>query len=141
MKKKEIKKTKLKPRKKVEIIKGQIGMLMEHVDHKFDIISEGFSDLSKKVDDNYRDLNKKIDDNHIETNENFKTLFKFRDKTGDNFKANFEYLSKIDDELQLIKLEIADLKTGLKDKADVGRLVQVEERMSMIEKQMEAMVF
>ena len=136
MKKKEIKKTKLKPRKKAEIMSGQFGVLFERMDHKFDLMSEGFSVLDKKFDD----LNKKVDDNHKETNDNFKTLFKFRNETNDNFKVNFEYLSKIDDELQLIKIEVADLKIIFKGKAELKRVIQMERQIVVMQEQIDKLM-
>ncbi|MEA1936520.1 MAG: hypothetical protein U9N04_00175 [Patescibacteria group bacterium] len=118
--KKEIKKTKLKPRTKAEEKRDQHTVVLEDVRCQFGVMKEGFSGVHKRFDR----LDKKVDDNHKETDrnfktlfefrnetqDNFKTLFKFRNETSDNFKVNFEYLSKIDDELQSIEIEIADLK-------------------------------
>ena len=130
MKKKEIKKTKLKPRKKAEVKRDQYTVVLEDVRRQFGVMKEGFSGVNKRLDD----LDKKVDDNHRE-------LRAFRNETNDNFKVSFEYLSKIDDELQLLKIEIADLKTKLKGKAELKRLMQVEKRMVVAEKQLETMIF
>ena len=100
--KKEIKKTKIKPRSKAEVKENQNGVILERMEHKFDIMSEGFSVLDKKIDDNHKEFR----EFRNETNNNFKTLFKFRneminfkDETNNNFKVSFEYLSKIDDRI------------------------------------------
>ena len=144
MKKKEIKKTKLKPRKKAEIMSGQFGVLLERMDHKFDLLTEGFSGVRKDI----KRLDKKIDDNHKETNANFKTLFEFRsemigfrNETGSNFKTTFEYLSQIDDELRSIRTEVEDLKIKLKGKAELSRVILLEERLVVTEKRLETMMF
>ena len=136
MKKKEIKKTKLKPRTKAEVMSGQFGVLLECMNHKFDLMTEGFSVLNKKFDR----LDKKVDDNHKETNNHFKTLFKFKDETNANFKTNFEYLSQIDNELQWIKTEIADLKVIFKGKAELKRVIQVEKQMIVMQEQIDMLM-
>jgi tetrahydromethanopterin S-methyltransferase subunit G len=139
MKKKEIKKNKIKPRTKAEIKENQFGVILEDVRHQFGIMSEGFLGVNKRFDE----LSKKIDDNHeefvefkYETNENFKTLFSFRDETNSNFKTVFEYLSKIDDRIQFIESEIADLKNILKDKAGLDRVTKVEKEMIIIKREL-----
>lgn len=118
MKKKEIKKTKIKPRKKTEMAENQFSVILEDINSKFDLMSEGFLGVDKRFDD----LDKKVDDNQRETNSNFKTVF--------------EYLSKIDDEIQSIKLELVNLRSELKNKADLDKLFQLEKRVIVIEKQL-----
>ncbi len=130
MKKKEIKKTKMKPRSKAETKENQFGVILEDVRHQFGIMSEGFSGMNKRFDE----LNEKVDNNHKEFRE-------FRSETNSNFKTIFNYLSKIDDELQAIKTEIADLKVKLENKADSSRLTSVERKMFVMQKQIDAMVF
>ena len=135
--KREIKKTKTKrTKKKVEITPGQFGMVLEDVKSKFDFLVEGFSGLKGQVEN----LDKKIDDNHQEFLEfrsdmlGFKNEFiNFRSETNNNFKAAFEYLSKIDDEIQLVKLEIKGLKSKLSRKADLDKLLQLEKRVIVLE--------
>ena len=136
MKKKEIKKTKLKPRKKVEMKKDQLVVILEDMRYQFGVMSEGFLGVRKEM----KELNKKVDDNHRETNDNFKTLFKFRNETNDNFKSNFEYLSKIDDELQLIKIEVADLKVIFKGKTELKRVIQMERQIAVMQEQIDTMM-
>ena len=55
------------------------------------------------------------------------------DKVDNNFKTVFEYLSKIDDELQFIKLELTQIKSDLKKKADLDYLKILEKRINKIE--------
>jgi len=125
MKKKEIKKNKIKPRSKAEEKRDYLQVILERMEHKSDLLSEGFlglnksvKDLDKKVDD----LDKKVDNNHNETNSNFKTVF--------------EYLSKIDDRIQFIESEIADLKNILKNKADLDRVIKVENEMIVVKREL-----
>ena len=139
--KKEIKKTKLKPRKKAEIMENQFGVILEDVNSKFDFLSEGFLGLNKNVKElnkKFDNLNKKVDDNHRETNSNFKTLFKFRNETNDNFKINFEYLSKIDDEVQSIKEEMAEMRDNIinGERIDPVKFFEIERRVGIVEKEL-----
>ncbi len=125
MKKKEIKKTKIKPRSEAEIKENQFGVILEDVRHQFGIMSEGFSGINKRFDE----LNEKVDNNH-------KEFVGFRNETNSNFKTVFEYLSKIDDRIQFVESEIADLKNILKDKADLDRVIKVENEMVIIKKEL-----
>jgi len=104
------------------------------MEHKFDLLSEGFSGVRKDI----KRLDKKIDDNHEETNNNFKTLFKFRNETNDNFKVNFEYLSKIDDEVQSIKEEMAKMRDNMinGEKIDPVKFFEIERRVGIVEKEL-----
>ena len=126
--KKIVKKTKIK--KKIEITPSQFGMVLEDVNSKFDLLIEGFSGLSGQVEN----LDKKIDNNHQEFLEFRDEMVGFKQETDNNFKAVFEYLSKIDDEIQLIKLEIENLKSELVRKADIDKLSQLEKRIFVLEK-------
>ena len=141
MKKKEIKKTKLKPRTKAEVKRDQYTVVLEDVRRQFGVIKEGFSGVNKRFDR----LDKKVDDNHRETNDNFKTLFKFRnemmnfkDETKDNFKVNFEYLSKIDDEVQSIKEEMAEMRNNIinGERIDPVKFFEIERRVGVVEKKL-----
>ena len=178
MKKKEIKKTKLKPRKKAVAKKDQLVVILEDMCYEFSVMKEGFSGVNKRFDN----LDKKIDNNHKEflefrgvmigfknemtdfrsdmtdfknemtdfknemidfkkgTNNNFKTLFKFRNETNDNFKVNFEYLSKIDDELQWMKIEIADLKIIFKDRVELKKIMKMERQIFAMQEQVDTLM-
>lgn len=137
--KKEIKKTKLKPRKKVEVKRDQYTVVLEDVRRQFGVITEGFSGMNKRFDG----LEKKVDNNHKEFLEFRGVMIKFKDEmtdfkseTNGNFKAVFEYLSKIDDEIQSIELDIADLKNTLKNKADLDRITQIEKEIVIIKREL-----
>jgi len=151
--KKEIKKTKLKPRKKAEVKRDQYTVVLEDVRRQFGVMSEGFSGMHRRFDK----LDKKVDSNHKEFLEfrgvmigfkNEMTDFKsemidfkdemtdFKSETNSNFKAVFEYLSKIDDEIQSIELDIADLKNVLKNKADLDRITQIEKELVIIKREL-----
>lgn len=131
MKKKEIKKAKTKQRRKTETAENQFGVILEDINSKFDLMSEGFSgvdkrfdDLNRKIDDNYRNLNKKVDGNQKETNSNFKTVF--------------EYLPRIDDEIQSIKKELAEIKKGMINSEGMNsiKFLQIEKRVEAVEKEL-----
>jgi len=139
MKKKEIKKTKLKPRKKAEMKRDQFTVILEEMRHQFGVMREGFSGVNKRFDK----LDKKVDDNHKEFLEFRGVMIKFKnemtdfkDGTNSNFKTNFEYLSQIDDKIQWIESEVADLKKLLKNKADLDRLIIVEEELSVVKREL-----
>ena len=137
--KKEIKKTKLKPRKKAEVKRDQYTVVLEDVRRQFGVMSEGFSGMHRRFDK----LDKKVDSNHKEFLEfrgvmiGFKNeMTDFKSETNSNFKAVFEYLSKIDDEIQSIELDIADLKNRLKNKADLDRITQIEKELVIIKREL-----
>ena len=130
--KKEIKKTKLKPRSRVEVIENQNGVILERMEHKFDLLSEGFSVLDRKIDNDQKEFR----EFRNETNNNFKTLFKFRNETNDNFKVSFEYLSKIDDEIQSIKKEMAEMKANMDEGIDLVKFFKLERRVGIVEKEL-----
>ena len=137
--KKEIKKTKLKLRSKAEMKRDQYTVVLEDVRRQFGVMKEGFSGVNKRLDD----LDKKVDDNHRETNSNFKTLFKFRnemadfkDETNNNFKVSFEYLLKIDDEVQSIKKEMAEMKDNMDEGIDPIKFSELERRVGIVEKEL-----
>lgn len=141
MKKKETKKTKIEPRKKTEVARGHFGVILERMEHKFDLLSEGFLGLDKSVkrlDKKFDNLSKKVDDNHKETNGNFRTLFKFRNETNDNFRVSFEYLSKIDDEIQSIKKEMIKIKDSIinGERINPVKFLQIEKRVEAVEKEL-----
>lgn len=124
MKKKEIKKSDIKPRSKTEEKRDHLQVILERMEHKDDLLSEGFSALSKKIDDNYRNLNKKVDGNQRETNSNFKTVF--------------EYLPRIDDEIQSIKRELAKIKKSMMNSEGMNsiKFLQIEKRVEAVEKEL-----
>lgn len=129
---------KKKPVKKREIKNNEIGLsnkkdrlevILEEINGKFDIISEGYTIL-KDGQDKMRD-----------------EMTSFKGETEANFKAVFEYLINIDDEIVKIKKEIKEIKEELKllkltldkkaDKEKVksmeGRIVKMELRVKSIE--------
>lgn len=150
MKKKEIKKTKLKLRSKIEVKRDQYTVVLEDVRRQFGVMREGFSGVNKRFDR----LDKKVDDNHKEFLEfkgvmiGFKsemTDFKsemtdFKNETNSNFKSIFEYLSKIDDKLQLMKIEIADLKIIFKDRVELKRVIKMERQMVVMQEQIDTLM-
>lgn len=132
MKKKEIKKIKLKPRKKAEMKRDHLSVILERMEYKSDLMSEGFLGLNKKVDNldkKINNLDKKVDNNHKEFKE-------FRNETNSNFKTVLEYLSGIDDRIQAIELELADLKNVSKNKDILNRVVRAEKEIIVIKREL-----
>ncbi len=139
MKKKEIKKNKIKPRTKAEIAENQSGVILERMEHKFDLLSEGFLCLDKKINNNHKEFmefREEMADFKNETSDNFKTLFNFRNETNSNFKTSFEYLSRIDDRIQAVEMELVDLKNTLKDKASLDRVIRAEKEIIIIKREL-----
>jgi predicted nucleic acid-binding Zn-ribbon protein len=127
MKKRIIKKPK---RVKNKLTQNHSGVLLEEMNSKIDIILEGHTGLNKKIDtkiDGLREeMNSKFDNLHGEMNSRF-------DEVNSNFKTVFGYLSKIDDELQDIKSELAQIKSKLSKKSDLDYVKKLEQRMNKIE--------
>lgn len=127
-------------------------VLLEAVHDDVKIIAEGHSVLNKKIDDNHKALNEKIDTFKFEMTEfkqdmtEFKqemTEFKqdmleFKNDTKSSFQTIFNHLSGIDDELKSIKSELAELKAILDKKADKERLLDLERRVILLEKELAA---
>ena len=94
-------------------------VLLEEMNSKIDLLLEGHAMSEEKIEGLDKKIDTKIDGLRGEMNSNFKTVF--------------EYLSKIDDELQSIKSEIAELKVSLCEKADKNKLSALEERVGKLE--------
>ena len=60
----------------------------------------------------------------------------FKKDTESNFKQVFQYLSGFNDELISIKMDIADIKKTLTQKADKDRVALLEERVEKLERQL-----
>jgi len=134
--KKEIKKTKLKPRKKAEVKRDQYTVVLEDVRRQFGVITEGFSGMHRRFDK----LDKKVDNNRKEFLEFRNEMTGLKRETNSNFKTSFEYLSKIDDELQLMKVEIADLKVIFKDRVELKRVIKMERQMVIMQGQINTLM-
>jgi len=134
--KKEIKKTKLKPRKKAEVKRDQYTVVLEDVRRQFGVITEGFSGMHRRFDK----LDKKVDNNRKEFLEFRNEMTGLKRETNSNFKTSFEYLLKIDDELQLMKVEIADLKVIFKDRVELKRVIKMERQMVIMQGQINTLM-
>ncbi len=117
--------------------KLDLGVLLEEMDKKFDLVFEGHAALDKKFD-------KKIDEFRYETrtetgflklgqsvtNNKLKDLAikvdSMDEKYDKNFKGIMEYLSRIDDEIQ-------ELKKIFAGRPEPKRLLAFEERLAHVE--------
>ena len=126
--KRKIKKRIIKKSKRVKknSTQNHSGVLLEEMNSNLKLVLEGHAGLDKKIDGLRGEMNSKFDGLRGEMNLKF-------DKVDNNFKTVFEYLSKIDDELQFIKLELTQIKSDLKKKADLDYLKILEKRINKIE--------
>ncbi|MDP1719084.1 MAG: hypothetical protein Q8L24_01525 [bacterium] len=116
-----------------KVTSRNLGVILENIDSKVEQVLEGHSSLDKKIEDfrhetksevgflrfsqdlllkNVKDINIKMD--------------RLEDKNDKSFKQILDYLSQIDKEIQ-------DLKSRLVNKADVERLVRLEQKVVQIE--------
>ena len=107
---------------------GEVMTMFESLKKDIGLIAEGHGDLVRKIDENHRELNKKIDSLSHEVNRRF-------DGIDANLKVALEYLFRIDEEIQDIKKEITELKDAIKGKAEKEKVLQMEKRLEMLEKE------
>ena len=122
---------------------NELGVVLEDMNSKFNILIEGHQALDEKFDKFKRETDSNFktvfeclsnnDDFNIKTEDNFKTVFEklsniddFNIKTEDNFKTVFEKLSNI-------KSEIINIKKKLVNKVDISRAVVLEKKVDKIE--------
>lgn len=133
MKKKLIKPS---PKKKKDLTQNQFGVILEDINGKFDLLVEGHEVLGKKIDDVRIELKEEIGELRGEFFSFKSEMTDFKKDTESNFKQVFQHLSKIEDELMSIKTEIADLKKTLTQKADIDKVILLEERIVKIDRQL-----
>ena len=136
-------KNKLKktPARSVKVAsQDQLGVILEDVREKFDIIIEGQKaseqKLERKIGSSSLRLEGKIDELRDEFVELKGEFSGFKSDTESNFKQVFQYLSGFNDELISIKMDIADIKKTLTQKADKDRVALLEERVEKLERQL-----
>jgi chromosome segregation ATPase len=121
-----------------KIKKDHLGVLLENMDSKIDLILESHSALNKRIGDNHEEFREFCEEN----NHKFKIIigkFSEMDRRFDGIDANLkvalEYLFRIDEEIQDIKKEITELKDAIKGKAEKEKVLQMEKRLEMLEKE------
>lgn len=110
--------------------KDQHTIVLEDINSKFSFVLEQFSGLRQEMKENHQEFvefkGEMLD---------FKKEFvEFRKDADANFKVTLEYLQRIDDEIQSLKSELADLKPQLKDKTALDKVLDMEKRLLKIEK-------
>jgi len=136
---------------------NQMMVLLEDIRDQVKIVAEGHVGLDKKIDSVHNELKNEIQSFKHDTESNFKVVFKhinemedfkhemdgfkhemgaFKHDTESNFKTVFQHFSNIEDELKIIKMEISELKTMLFKKADLERLVVLEQKVATLERQL-----
>lgn len=116
------------------------GVVLEHIDSKFNQVLEGHAVLGKELKDFRREtradigslefgqktLISEIGDMKVEIGDINVKIDRLEDKYDKNFDQILEYLSRIDEEIQ-------DLKKVLSRKADLERLQALERRVAQVE--------
>ena len=101
---------------------NQMMVLLEDIRDQVKIVAEGHVGLDKKIDSVHNELKNEIQS--------------FKHDTESNFKTVFQHFSNIEDELKTIKMEISELKITLFKKADLERLVVLEQKVAILERQL-----
>ena len=104
-------------------------VLLEEMNSNLKLILEDHTGLNKKIDENH----KEFQEFRKENQDSFQKVFKFRKETEDSFKTVFKYLFKIDDEIQSIKSKLNQIKSELKNKADLALLKTLEKIIKKLE--------
>ena len=110
--------------------KDQQTVVLEEMNSKFGLVLEQFSNLNRKIDGNHQEFL----EFKGEMTEFKGEMTEFRDRTDENFAVVKSYLIRIDEEIQNMKIEAKELKTRLKNKADLVKLADLEKRMVKLEK-------
>jgi len=105
-------------------------VVLEEMNSKFDLVLEQFSNLNRKIDGNHQEFL----EFKGEMTEFKGEMTEFRDRTDENLAFIKAYLIRIDEEIQNMKTEAKELKTRLKNKADLVKLADLEKRMVKLEK-------
>ena len=117
--------------------KDQQTVVLEEMNSKFDLVLEQFSNLNRKIDGNHQEFLEfkgEMTEFKGEMTEFKGEMTEFRDRTDENFAVVKSYLIRIDEEIQNMKIEAKELKTRLKNKADLVKLADLEKRMVKLEK-------
>jgi len=110
--------------------KDQQTVVLEEMNSKFGLVLEQFSNLNRKIDGNHQEFL----EFKGEMTEFKGEMTEFKDRTDENFAVVKSYLIRIDEEIQNMKIEAKELKTRLKNKADLVKLADLEKRMVKLEK-------
>jgi chromosome segregation ATPase len=122
--KKQAKKTNIKT-------KSELTIVLEHIEDKFQIISEGYFVLDNKIDKLDISLNQKIDESNKSLNQKIDS---FKEETAENFEIVFKRLDKIDNRLFYLENEVSEIKKEIKkEKKEKNTLVV---RINNIEKEL-----
>ncbi len=124
--------TKVDKDKEESVFRGnEVMMMLEQMSDGIAVIAEEQKalriELTGKIDDVRTELKSEIQEFRDEFNE-------FRDEVNEKFDSVFEFLSNIEDELVDIRKEINVLK---KTKADDEKVMELDQRVSVLEKQFE----
>ena len=117
--------------------KDQQTVVLEEMNSKFGLVLEQFSNLNRKIDGNHQEFLEfkgEMTEFKGEMTEFKGEMTEFRDRTDENFAVVKSYLIRIDEEIQNMKIEAKELKTRLKNKADLVKLADLEKRMVKLEK-------
>ncbi len=121
----------------------KFGVLLEHLDGKFDQVLESRSAMQKEAEDFRYEARREFGFLNMASRvlqQGQKDLLvkveRLQDSASDtqkNFKTIFDYFSNLDDELKSVKLELAELKVLLVHKVSVERFDNLERKIKDME--------
>lgn len=121
-------------------------VLLEKMDSKIDLVLEQHSDLKGTIDK--MDVRLNSVDARLSSVEDKVVGFSLKlysidgkldglkRDVKDSYKSTSDYLSRIEKEIMPMKAEIKDLKSRLKEKAELARLFVLERKIEIIEKKL-----
>jgi hypothetical protein len=84
------------------------GAILEDINDKFSVMIEGLSTVNQKFDTFKVEITERIDSLEKTMRSNFKTVF--------------DYLSRMDEDIQQIKSDLANLKVSKAEEAEVAQM-------------------
>ena len=114
-------------------------VLLEKMNSKIDLVLEqhsGLRDTMDKMDVRLSNVEDKVTGFSLRLYSANDKLDGLKRDIKDSYKSTSDYLLRIEKEVAPVKAEIKDLKSRLKEKADVARLFVLEKKIEMIEKKL-----
>lgn len=110
---------KSKPAKKIKVLNIKKSALKNMDDRGFGAILENIRDMFSAMIEGLSTTNQKVGNLEIILS---KRMGEMETKMERNFKVVFEYLSRIDEEIQVFKSDLANLKVNKAEEAEVAQM-------------------
>lgn len=110
---------KSKPAKKIKVLNIKKSALKNMDDRGFGAILENIRDMFSAMIEGLSTTNQKVGNLEIILS---KRMGEMEAKMERNFKVVFEYLSRIDEEIQVFKSDLANLKVNKAEEAEVAQM-------------------